>query len=321
MQTYRASNRVPFGGFLLMLIVGAIVAVGVGLLLWAVETYVSLYLIILFPLLAGAIVGGVLAWAVRAGKARSPLIVGLVGLAAGVLAYGTYHFAGYYVTFRGDMREAYIENSGRTPTEEQFNRELDELMEDEYGATGFIGYLTIIADEGFSISRTGSSSSGSGLDLQGNIVWGYFALELLVIVGFALFLPARAAGEPFDEDDNVWYGAPTIIGVGSGKARKDIIQALESGDFQGAGRMLTTQGVNFPRTEVLIRRSPVQNGMPQDVYLTVNQAQRQGRSTVVKKGVLSPTELDWLMGGMHGGNRATVSPSGEVSAPEDIFEL
>lgn len=323
MQAYRASNRVPFGGFLLLLLVGAVVAIGVGLLMWAVETYIHLYLILVFPIFAGAIVGGVLAWAVRAGKARSPLIVGLIGLAAGVLAYGTYHFAGYYITFRDSMREAYIENTGRTPTEEQFNRELDELLDDEYGATGFIGYLTIIADEGFSISRTGSSSSSSGLELQGNIVWGYFAVELLIIIGFAVFLPARAAGEPFDEDDNTWYGAPVLIGMADNKTRKDLIRALEAGDFQGAGRMLTTDGVRFPRTDVMIRRSPVQNAMPQDVFISVNQTQRQGRTNVTKTGVISPTELNWLMDAMHGGSRAsaTVSRGGEVSAPDDIFDL
>jgi hypothetical protein len=312
---------VPFGGFLLMLIAGAVIGVGVGLLLWAVETYVHIYLIILFPIIAGAIVGGVLAWAVRSSKVRSPLIAALIGLAAALVAYGTYHFAGYYITFRGDMRAAYIENSGRTPTDAQLDDELNELMQDEVGDSGFLGYLRVVAREGFSISRTGVSTSSNAVDLEGDIVWAYWAVELLVIVGFGAILPARAAGEPFDEDDNVWYGKPTLIGITTGKARKDLLRALENGDFQGAGRMLTTQNIKYPRTEVMLRRSPAANTMPQDVFVTIHQSQRQGRSTVVKSGILSPTELNWLTGAMEGRSHSSVPDPSYVSAPSDIFEL
>lgn len=321
MQKYRASNRVPFGGFLLMLIAGAIVGIGVGLLLWAVETYIHIYLIIVFPIIAGVMIGGVLTWAVRSGKVRSPFIAAIIGLLAGLVAYGTYHFAGYYITFRGEMRAAYIENSGRTPTDAQLDRELDEILDDEYGATGFLGYLYYQTDAGFTITRTGYSSSSTPLELQGNIVWAYWAVELLVIIGFAAILPAKAAGEPFDEDDNVWYGKPTLIGITTGKARKQVTQALENGDFQGAGRMLTTQNIKYPRTEVMIRRSPAANNMPQDVFVTINQVQRQGRSTVTKSGVISPTELNWLVGSIQGRNQPAVAESSYVSAPSDIFEL
>lgn len=324
MQTYRASNHIPFGGFILLVLVGVAVAIGAGLLLWAAENLLNIYLIVVFPLAAAAIVGGVLGLVVRAGKVRSPLFAALVGLLAGLLMYGTYQFAGYYITFRNDAREAYIENTGRTPTDEALNRELDGLLEDEVGAGGFIGYLQLVAREGFSITRSfSSSSSSSGVDLEGTGVWVYWGIELLVIVIITAALARKPATEPFDEDDNVWYGAQELIGVTSSKARKPLIDALESGDFRGAGGMLTVEDIKYPRTELYVRRSPVVNAMPQDVFVSVNQAQRRGRTNTVKTGVITPTELDWLTGAMQGVSRTAAPPTQRStgSAPSDRFEF
>ena len=324
MQNYRASNRVPFAGFILLVLVGVAVAIGAGLLLWAAENLLNIYLIVVFPLAAAAIVGGVLGLVVRAGKVRSPLFAALVGLLAGLLMYGTYQFAGYYITFRNDAREAYIENTGRTPTDEALNRELDGLLEDEVGAGGFIGYLQLVAREGFSITRSfSSSSSSSGVDLEGTGVWVYWGIELLVIVIITAALARKPATEPFDEDDNVWYGAQELIGVTSSKARKPLIDALESGDFRGAGGMLTVEDIKYPRTELYVRRSPVVNAMPQDVFVSVNQAQRRGRTNTVKTGVITPTELDWLTGAMQGVSRPAAPPAQRStgSAPSDRFEF
>ena len=83
--------------------------------------------------------------------------------------------------------------------------------------------------------------------------------------------------------------------------------------------MLTTQDIKYPRTELMIRRSPVQNSLPQDVFVTVNQVQRKGRSTVVKSGIISPTELDWIRRSMQGVSQP--SSQGMVSAPSDLFEF
>ncbi len=322
MQNYRASNRVPFASFILLLLVGVIVAVGAGMLLWAAENVLNIYLIVAFPIIAAAIVGGALALVVRSGKVRSPFVAALFGLLAGALMYATYHFATYYITFRGTMREAYIENSGRTPTDEQLDRELNELMEDEVGASGFLGYLQIAAQEGFSITRSfSSSSSGSGIELQGTGVWVYWGAELLVIVLITVLMARRPATEPFDEDDNVWYGAPQLVGIASSKARKPLIEALENGDFQGAGTMLTMESLKHPRTELMIRRSPVENGLPQDIYVSVNQTQRNGRGTAAKTGIISPTEFDWIMRAMRGDTASGRAPSSSASTPSQRFEF
>lgn len=325
MQNYRASNRVPFAGFILLVLVGVAVAIGAGLLLWAAENILNIYLIVVFPLAAAAIVGGVLGLVVRAGKVRSPLFATLIGLLAGLLMYGTYQFAGYYITFRNDMRTAFIENARRTLNDAALDREIDARLEDEVGTGGFIGFLQLVAREGFSITRSfsSSSSSSSGVDLEGTGVWVYWGIELIVIVIITAALARKPATEPFDEDDNVWYGAQELIGVTSSKARKPLIDALESGDFRGAGGMLTVEDIKYPRTELYVRRSPVVNAMPQDVFVSVNQAQRRGRTNTVKTGVITPTELDWLTGAMQGVSRPAAPPAQRStgSAPSDRFEF
>src|SRR3954464_1372887 len=121
MQKYRASNQMSFGGFILLLILAIISAAALGGVLFAVDNYLHFYLILIFPMFAGAIAGGLLARGVYTSKVRSPFVAGIIGLLCGVLMYGVYHFASYYVGFRTDMRAAYVRNVGEQPTDAQFN--------------------------------------------------------------------------------------------------------------------------------------------------------------------------------------------------------
>lgn len=299
MRKYRASNRVPFSSFLLLVLLGAISGAVVGGILWALDSYLGFYLVLLFPLLGGAIVGGVLARGVRAGKVRSPFIAGLVGILAALLMYGVYHSASYFVTFRGEMHDAYLENAGKGASDDDFERALNKLMFNEIGDTGFVGYLKLVAREGFSITRTSSFSSDSGLELKDELVWGYWVIEILLAAGFAAWLAGRAAGEPFDEEANAWYGKPTLLAGATAKARKPLVNALKDGDFLQAGSLLTTQELKYPRMEVTIRRSPSSgSSLMTDAYLTVNYVQRKGRETAVRSGVVSPSELDLINRGI-----------------------
>jgi hypothetical protein len=91
--------------------------------------------------------------------------------------------------------------------------------------------------------------------------------------------------------------------------------------------MLTRHDLKYPRTELMIRRSPVHNAMPQDVYVTVNQVQRQGRSTVVRKGIISPTEMDWIVRAMEEANGYAAPPPAQPArrtgreTPSERFEF
>ena len=294
MRSYRASNRIPLVGFLLLIVVGGAAAVGLGLALWEISSLMN-FLAIMIVLLTGLILGGILSLVARIGKIRNPLIAGLIGLLLGVLLYGVYQYAGYTITFRDEARAAIAENAGKTPSDIVLDKQLDTILQGEVGNTGFIGYLLLNAKIGITLTSS-SSSSSSDVELTGTGVWIYWGLEMLMVAGFAAFGAARAARQPFDEETDEWYGKPTYFASASTKSRKALVSALKDGDFQSAGRLLTTEGMKYPHLEVTLRRSPsaATSYAQQDVVVTLNHAQRKGRASAIRSGVLSPSELSLL---------------------------
>jgi hypothetical protein len=298
MRKYRPSNHTPIGSLILLLLLGIISAGALGGILWAVDNYLHIYLVVAFPLIAGGVAGGLLVLGVRSGKVRSPFIAALIGLLTGVLIFGVYHFAGYYITFRQDMRTSYVEHFKTTPTDAELDDAIDtQILEPEVQDTGFVGYLKLVAKEGFTItSSTYSSSSGSDIDLKDQWAFVYWGVELLLAGIIAAVLASGEARQPFDEDSNSWYGAPTTLALATLKSRKALDRTLNDGDYQTAGSLLTVQNIRYPRNEIMLRRSPVASGSlaQQDIYLSVNYAQRKGRSVVKKAGLISPSELDLI---------------------------
>jgi len=298
MRKYRASNQTPLGSFLLLLILGIISAASVGGILWAVDNYLHFYLVVAFPLFAGLIAGGLLVLGVRSGKVRSPFLAGLIGLLTGVLIFGVYHLASYYITFRQDMRASYIDHFKSTPTDAELDEAINsQILEPKVQDTGFIGYLKFAAQQGLTITNsTYSSSSSSDIELKDQWVWVYWAVELVLAGGVAAVVAAREARQPFDEEANSWYGKPTVLAATTPKSNKQLINALKDGDFQTAGSLLTTQNIRYPRTEVWLQRSPAANGtLPQqDIYLSVQHIQRKGQHVAKRAGLISPSELDLI---------------------------
>lgn len=295
MRPYRASNKVPLGSLFLLLIVALFVGAVLGGILFAVEHLTSFYLVLLFPLLAGVIVGAALAAVVKVGKVRSPFIAAFFGLVAGLVILLTYHVATYYIGFRGDIREMLVKQGDENISDADLDAFIDTNLKRDFGEGGIMGFLRLAADEGFSITRTASSSS-SGIDLQGDLVWGYWGFEMLIAMIAAAVVAWRAAKQPFDENSGEWYGDAEVVGRASHKLRKEIVNALKDGRYAEAGRMLTRGETKFPLIEVTTRRSP--DAGAQDIYVTLNYVQRQGRGSPIKTGLVSPGELDSLMKAM-----------------------
>lgn len=298
MQKYRASNRISFGGFILLLLLAVIGAAAMGGILFALDYYLHFYLILVFPIFAGAIAGGLLARGVYSAKVRSPILAGIVGLLCGVLMYGVYHFASYYFGFRTDMRAIYVENAGRQPTDNEFTSELDALLQDEVGDTGFLGYLKLTAKEGITITSTSSyASTSKGQTLEGDLVWGYYGVEILIAALFAAFIAGRAAGEPFDEDAGEWYGPPMLFATADKKSRKDLVNALKDGNFQQAGTLLTQADIKYPRVNMNVRRTKNASST-QDVFIQLTYNTRSNRANNLRSGVVSASEFESIKRGM-----------------------
>jgi hypothetical protein len=307
MRPYRASNRAPFGSILMLLIIALVVGAILGGILFAIEYFTSFYLVLMFPLLAGFLAGGALALGVNSGKVRSPLLAILFGLIAGVVILTTYHVASYYIDFRGDVRTE-LGKQGEPPTEAELDQFIDQRLTREYGEGGIMGYLRLVADEGFTITRT-ASVSANPIELQGDAVWIYWGVEMLVAAIAAAVAARGAAVQPFDEKSEQWYEPAVLIGKASKKVRKELVNAFKEGRYSDAGRLMTRGDIKYPALEVTVRRSP---GDPSsDLYTALNFAQRQGRSSPIKTGLLSPMDMDAVMKGMSAAEQqAPPAPTG-----------
>jgi len=285
MKRYRPSGRLPFGGLLGLILATIIGSLVIGGLVFAVSHLI--YLIVLFPLVMGAVGGGLLALVVRSSKIRSPIIAGLFGLLLGIGILGVYRFAEYYIDFRNEVTTAVREEGGEDVSQEEIDQFIDDVLQEEVGASGFLGYLRYSATLGTTITR-----SSSEIALDENATWIYWGIELLIVALFCAGLAFAAARKPFNEEADEWYPDPQYVGSVDWKARKEFYKLLNEGDTREAYKMVNVSPGVPPRVDVVVQQTP---SAPQtDVILTVRETRmnrKQEASGDKLKGVLSAQEF------------------------------
>jgi hypothetical protein len=287
-KRYRASGRIPFGGFLKLIVATVAGMLVAGGLAFAVSKFI--YLIVLFPFVMGLIGGGALAWAVTSGKVRSPIIAAIFGLLVGAGTIGTYRVLDYYFTFLPDARASIIEEAGEDIPQAELDAFIDEVLESETGSTGFVGYLKFSAQQGTTISRTTSEFT-----LDETQTWIYWGGELVLVMIVAAGMAVSAARKPFNEEANEWYPFEAPVGSVDWKARKEFYKLLKDGDTTNAFRMVSTAPMDAPRVDLVVQRTP---SAPQsDVILGVKEIKLNRRKEISSdkmKGVLSAQEFSTL---------------------------
>lgn len=162
------------------LIAGAIVAILCGLAMWGLDR-VGFYLILVVPLVAGALIGAAVTFpTVRSEVSKFPLII--VAIICGAVALGIYWYASYMSYI--DEGVTAIQEQIPTATREEALEFIDSILIEAYGSTGFQGFLADYASTGLSITRTlGSSTS---LELKNELAYGYWVIEALLLIGMAV---------------------------------------------------------------------------------------------------------------------------------------
>lgn len=219
-------------------------AVGGALLVGIAYHFIARYfdLLILFPLAAGGIVGGILASLARKHKVRSKPALALMGIGCGLVCYGTrvfgdslYHrsqllplMATRMATHAAGKNVALA--STLTPRAEKYLRTRYTPI------TYFPLYLQMAAEEGVSISSSHDySNSSANAPITGLGFWGFFALDALLIVGAATGIAWGQAASPFCEPCDAWYGPELTVSrlhPDQGEVAKKLV---ESRDFAGLG--------------------------------------------------------------------------------------
>jgi hypothetical protein len=169
--------------WILVLITTVLGAVLAGLGLYFTDQ-LGFYLVILMPILAGAIVGiGVNLPVLRAKVPTLPLLIfAIVGSLAAVAIY----WFGQYNAYSEALISA-VQEQDSSITREQAIDFIEEIQIDEYGSTGFQAFVSDYADVGFSITRSGSS----GIEIQGDIAYAFWVVEALVVMFFAILTVVR----------------------------------------------------------------------------------------------------------------------------------
>ena len=169
-------------GLVLAIVGGAVVAAAMGYLYFLVANKAKIDYIIVLAIVIGAVVGAVVGRLAAAGGFRVTLIVFLVGLVFGVGGYA----ARYYFEFDDTVSTLATETG---ESRETILRQLARV----YPPGGYLGYLQLVADAGFSLTGRGSSSSSSDSpDMQGSLAWGLLGAEALA-AGLTAAFTARGA--------------------------------------------------------------------------------------------------------------------------------
>ncbi len=294
MKKYNPSGQVSFGAIILMLLAAIIGGAAAGLALWAVEHFTQFYLVVAFPIIAAFLVGGLLTLIVRGMKVQNVPSIILAGVVGGLVLYGVYQYATYFVTFREGIRQEMASGSAEV-SDAELDEFLNGVLAEEYGQPGFLGYLQFAAETGITINRATSSSSSGGLELQGTAWWIFSAVELVAAIAVAAGTPIRAASFPLDSKTGERYPTPTLFAVAEAKKPAPIFQAIKAGDWRQVGGLFhTDQSQPYPRIEMLVARTQAPDA---DVYvefqhiLKTGLGQRRGQTARTERGMISPNDF------------------------------
>lgn len=295
MKSYRPSRKAPLSGLLLLILFVLVGGIVIGGILFAASRII--YLVVLFPVIAGFVAGTVMTVGVLQGKIRNPFIAIVFSLAMGIVIYGTY-FYGKYLIFQQVAYDTLVKQSGKNVDRATALDLFDKLvLQPETGSTGFVGFVKFAAKAGIQISPVASSSS-STTPLTGAGAYIYWGVEMAIIAVIAAGIAGTQARKPFSEDCNEWYSAARSVGSVVPTGVNDFLVALRSGNFAQARTFMGNQIFTLPRVGVEVLRSP--SCPTADLVLKVDLATRRNRNSINHKtlalGLISPQEFSELTG-------------------------
>jgi hypothetical protein len=234
-RPYRPSGKSDPGA--LPVLVGA--TLGVAVVTGAIEGFVSQWfnLLLVFPGLLGAAVGGVGSVVITKRRIRNPLPAMLIAVAMGLLAQGMVHYIEYQharsavaESLQGDPKVApYIAQLG-------IDAAVDTALGGKDHDSPAIGYIRLAAAQGITITGNGGSS---GPTLTGVAAYGFWLTEFLIVAGLAGWIAHQQAATAFCEPCAAWYTTETMLAGGAGDkpTLTRVIKQIETGplsDVKGA---------------------------------------------------------------------------------------
>jgi len=235
----------------LFLVVPAALAIGV--VYHFIGQYLDLF--ILFPIVVGACVGGVLAALAKKHKIRAKSALAAFGILGGLLCFGA-RWAGDIVQAREEfipMRAQKL-SGGNAALAARIEPQLRRV----YSPLRFAkAYMRLAAKEGTTISSAGSSSSSSSNSaITGTGFWLLTALDALLMCSAAAAFGAKQAGAPFCNGCDSWYGAERTVSRLHPSQGDEAARLASSGQWAGLGALRSGGTTNKSYCDILLSKCP-----------------------------------------------------------------
>ena len=227
MPAYRPSGKCPSSTTMLRLVIilGLVTSLVTGGVYYFVTKFFDL--VILMPLIFGAIVGGVLSRTADLGKCRNVPLIVTVALVAGILTYGT-KLAVDAFTLRPEMvqevSQGLVDDYGIPQAEavKAANKLLTPIETMKL-------YFRASADIGFQITHYGSG----GIPIRGIGYYLFLALDVILVAGAAVGIALATVKRPFCENCDMWI-TPKGILLKSPKQADNVVSLVQVQDWNGA---------------------------------------------------------------------------------------
>lgn len=234
---YRPEGGFTLLGFVLLLLASLVTGLVLGILAGIVSRW--LYLILVFPALIGAGVGGAGYLAIRQGKVRNVVLGTMSGLLGGFFAMLSMHYLGYmefesgmpqnpqeraFLRALGDMSPEELEKI-RDIRPEFVHKFQDPAIRARLQVDDFPSYMHAQAVGGVTISRA-SSSTDKGMNLGYWGSWIFWIVEVVVVAGLAVAIQSLAARQPFCRRCQTWKESRVL-----GAIPEEDLPALQEGNL------------------------------------------------------------------------------------------
>lgn len=234
-----------------MLVRSVLAAVLMGGVFHFIARFFNLWWI--FPPILGGIVGYQVAKAVEAGRCRNRKLAATLGLAMGLLSYGSWLFFDS-MRWRPEivqiLTESVVEQSGAKP--DVAKKEAERLLDPW---TTFKTYLEMRAETGIRLSSSISSNSG-GHTSKGTAYWFMIGAAALLATGVSGAFAAFAASERFCETCKVWYKKRDLYRCSAASA-DTMLMHVRALDWEGAQALTQrSAGNDTNRCDVVVHACP-----------------------------------------------------------------
>jgi len=289
MRTYQPSNIAPSQGVTILAISSLVSGAAIG----GATAFISkfIYFIVLFPMAMGFASGAVMGFAVKKGKIRNPITALSLGVLGGLVTYGSLMY-GQYINFKQEV-ETTMEREYNVTDKNQAKEQINVILQQETGSSGFVGFLKMSAKEGTSISR-GSSK----VKLNDTFTYLLWLIELGIVGFLAASMPFKSASEPFNEEANEWYGEKQWVGSTTEESKDELMRLLNMDDMAGASALLSSQ-TDLPTPRIDVYSQSCAGIAFSDSVITVSyvstNAKKQQESQDLLTGLVSESQRSLLV--------------------------